>query len=318
MQLDADMLRKCYRQMMLCRRFEEKCAQAYGQEKISGFCHLYIGQEAVAVGSILACRDDDFVLATYREHAHALVKGCPPREVMAELYGKSTGSSGGFGGSMHIFDPKRGMMGGHGIVGGHAPLAMGMAFAAKYEGKDTVTLCYLGDAAVNQGAFHETLNIASLWKLPVIFIVENNLFGMGTAVSRALVGDVVKRGLMYEIPSESIDGMDVIEVYTKVREAVDRARSESMPSFIEARCYRYKGHSMSDPQTYRSRDEVSREQQRDPIIRLKQKLLDDKIEDEAWFKAVDKEIRAEVKEAADFADRSEQPDASLLDAHVYA
>ena len=314
---DADLLRRFYYEMLLARRFEEKAAQSYGQEKIHGFCHLYIGQEAVAIGSILAGRPDDYVIATYREHAHALVKGCDPGAVMAELYGKGTGVSKGFGGSMHLFSAEHRLMGGHAIVGGHAPVAIGLAFASKYEGKDSVTLCYLGDAAINQGAFHEALNMAALWKLPVIFIVENNLYGMGTAISRAIAGDIVKRGEMYGIPSEVVDGMDVLAMYERTKAAIDRARADGTPSFLEARCYRFRGHSMSDPQTYRTKDEVTREQQRDPIERLKKHMLEQGVEQEDWFKKQDKEVRAIVQKAADFADQSPEPDPSLVDKFTY-
>jgi len=316
MPLPAETLRKLYREMLLCRRFEERAAQSYGQEKIRGFCHLYIGQEAVAVGSVCAARPDDYVITAYRDHAHALIRGCDPGAVMAELYGKVTGSSRGMGGSMHIFDAERRFMGGHGIVGGHTPLASGFAFASRYLGKDEITLCYLGDAAVNQGAFHETLNLCSLWKLPVIFIVENNFYGMGTAVKRAIAGDIVKRGEMYDIPSYSVDGMDVLEMYRVTTECIERARKDGTPSFIEAKCYRFRGHSMSDAGTYRTKEEVQREQQRDPIEKLKKQLMDDGIETEAWFKALDKEIREICRQAADFADQSPQPDVSEVDRWV--
>lgn len=314
---DAGTLRDMYRQMLLCRRFEEKAAQSYGQEKIHGFCHLYIGQEAVAVGSMLALRPDDYVFSTYREHAHALVKGIAPGAVMAELYGKVGGCSRGMGGSMHLFSAEHRFMGGHGIVGGHAPLAAGTAFASKYEGNDTVTLCFLGDAAVNQGALHETLNLAALWKLPVIFIVENNLYGMGTAVSRALAGNMVDRGRMYGIPSDTVDGMDVVAMYERTKEAVELARKDGTPTFLEARCYRFRGHSMSDPGTYRTKEEVQREQQRDPIENLKKQMIEAGIEQESWFKDLDKETRAIVARAAEFADASPEPPPSQVDEFVY-
>lgn len=316
MPLDAELQKSLYRDMLLCRRFEERTAQSYGQEKIRGFCHLYIGQEAVAVGSMRAARPDDYFIATYREHAHALVAGCPPREVMAELYGKATGSSKGFGGSMHIFDVDHHFMGGHGIVGGHTPLAAGFAFATKYLGKDSVSICYLGDAAINQGAFHEILNIAALWKLPVIFIVENNLYGMGTAVHRAIAGEIVHRGEMYGIPSQVVDGMDVEAMYEATKACVDRARAENTPSFIEARCYRFRGHSMSDAGTYRTKDEVLREQQRDPLELLKARMLSAGVVTEDWLKAQDKEMREICRDAADFADKSPLPELSEVDRYV--
>lgn len=316
MPLPADTLRRLYREMLLCRRFEERTAQSYGQEKIRGFCHLYIGQEAVAVGSICAARPDDYIITAYRDHVQPLIRGTDPGAVMAELYGKTTGSSRGFGGSMHIFDAERRVMGGHGIVGGHTPLAAGFAFASKYKGEDTVTICALGDAAVNQGVFHETLNMAALWKLPVIFIVENNLYGMGTAVGRALHGEIVKRGQMYDIPSYSVDGMDVVEMYNVTTECIERARKDGTPSFIEAKCYRFRGHSMSDAGTYRTKEEVQREQQRDPIERLKKIMLEKGVEPEEWFKNLDKEIREICKQAADFADASPLPDLSEVDKWV--
>lgn len=316
MPLEAETLREMYRAMLLCRRFEERAAQSYGQEKIRGFCHLYIGQEAVAVGSMFATRPDDYIITAYRDHAHPLVRGTEPGAVMAELYGKGTGASRGYGGSMHIFDAERRFMGGHGIVGGHTPLAAGFAFASRYRGEDSVTLCYLGDAAVNQGVFHETLNMAALWKLPVIYIVENNLYGMGTAVGRALYGEIVNRGKMYDIPSYVADGMDVEEMHRITSECVERARKDGTPSFIEAKCYRFRGHSMSDAGTYRTKEEVQQEQQRDPIERLKKQMLEQGIVTDDWLKALDKELRDICKKAADFADQSPLPDVADVEKYV--
>src|SRR5437763_10541041 len=239
---------KMLRQMLLIRRFEEKAAEAYALGKIGGFCHLYIGQEAVAVGALAALRDDDYVICSYREHGQALIKGIAPKAVMAELFGKATGCSKGKGGSMHLFDVKRGFMGGHGIVGGHIPLAAGLAFASKYQSNDKVCLCFFGEAAVNIGAFHETLNMASVWKLPVIFLCENNRYGMGTAFERvAAVTDIVEQGCSYDIGPALVDGMNVLTVYDAMRRPVERARKHSHPTPPEGRTYRYMRHSTADP-----------------------------------------------------------------------
>jgi pyruvate dehydrogenase E1 component alpha subunit len=246
-------------QMLLGRRYEEKCAEMYALQKIGGFCHLYIGQEAVAIGAMSTLRPDDLIITAYREHVHALVKGCDAGRVMAELFGRRDGVSRGKGGSMHLFDREKGMLGGHGIVGGHIPLATGTAFAARYQKKDLVTLCFFGEAAVNIGTFHESLNMAALWKLPVVYIVENNRFGMGTAIERSsAIYDVAQRACAYDMASETVDGMDVLAVRDVIGRAVDLARRESLPTLIEARCYRFMGHSMSDPVHghYRTKEEV--------------------------------------------------------------
>src|SRR6266571_5520312 len=264
--LDRETLRDLYYQMLLIRRFEEKSAESYSMGKIGGFCHLYIGQEAVAVGTISAIRPDDYVLASYREHAHAIAKGISPEAVMAELYGKAGGCSRGKGGSMHMFDKDVNFLGGHAIVGGQIPLATGVAFASKYKGTDQVTLCFFGEAAVNQGAFHESLNMAQLWKLPCIYICENNMYGMGTSLERAMsFSDVAQKACAYEIASEFVDGMDVLAMRHATERAVKRARKEYLPTLIEARTYRYMGHSMSDPGKYRTRAEIEKYQERDPI-----------------------------------------------------
>ncbi|KPK00979.1 MAG: hypothetical protein AMS20_14495, partial [Gemmatimonas sp. SG8_28] len=263
------------REMLLVRRFEERAGEAYAQGMIGGFCHLYIGQEAVAVGAIAAIRPDDYVFAAYREHGHALVKGTTSRAVMAELFGRVDGCSAGKGGSMHLFDVEHNFMGGHGIVGGHLPLAAGAAFAAKYRGTDQVTLCFFGEAAVNIGAFHETLNMAALWELPVVFICENNRYGMGTALERAAaVWDVYRRACSYDMAEETVDGMDVLAVHEAVTSAVDRARSEHLPTLIEARTYRYMGHSMADPihGHYRTKEELEEQKAKDPIQHLSEML----------------------------------------------
>src|SRR5256884_5592181 len=267
-----------FRQMLLIRRFEEKCAESYSLGKIGGFCHLYIGQEAVAVGAISALRPDDYVLTSYREHGQAIAKGISPDAVMAELYGKATGCSHGKGGSMHLFDAKLNFLGGHAIVGGQIPLATGVAFASKYKETDQVTLCFFGEAAVNQGAFHESLNMAQLWKLPCIYICENNMYGMGTSLQRAMSSqNVASKACAYELASESVDGMDVLKMRAATQRAIRRAREESLPTLLEARTYRYMGHSMSDPGKYRTRAEIEKYQERDPIKVFTKTLKDNGI-----------------------------------------
>jgi pyruvate dehydrogenase E1 component alpha subunit len=303
------------RQMLLIRRFEEKAAEAYAMGKIGGFCHLYIGQEAVAVGALASLRDDDYVICSYREHGQALVKGIPANAVMAELFGKATGCSKGKGGSMHLFDAKRGFMGGHGIVGGHIPLGAGLAFASKYKGSDQVCVCFFGEAAVNIGAFHETLNMASVWKLPVIFLCENNRYGMGTAFERvAAVTDIVEHACSYDMAAELVDGMNALTVYDATRRAVERARKHSHPTLLEVRTYRFMGHSMSDPLhgVYRTKDEVEEQKARDPITQLAAKLKDDGVIDQAALDALDGEVHAEVDAAVKFADESPDPDPDEL------
>jgi len=303
------------RRMLLIRRFEEKAAEAYALGKIGGFCHLYIGQEAVAVGSLSALREDDYAICSYREHGQALVRGIPPGAVMAELFGKATGCSKGKGGSMHLFDAKRRFMGGHGIVGGHIPLAAGIAFAIKYQGGDQVCVCFFGEAAVNIGAFHEALNMASVWKLPVIFLCENNRYGMGTAFERvAAVTDVVEHACSYDMAAEMVDGMNVLTVYDATRRAVERARKGGHPTLLEVRTYRYMGHSMSDPLhgVYRTKDEVEEQKKKDPITQLAEKLKEEKVIDQAALDALDAEVHAEVDAAVKFADESPDPDPAEL------
>ena len=317
----SELHRRMLRQMLLIRRFEEKAAEAYALGKIGGFCHLYIGQEAVAAGSLAALRDDDYVICSYREHGQALVRGVPPRAVMAELFGKATGCSKGKGGSMHLFDAGRHFMGGHGIVGGHIPLAAGLAFAIKYKGGDQVALCYFGEAAVNIGAFHEALNMASVWKLPVIFLCENNRYGMGTAFERvAAVTDVVEHACSYDMAAELVDGMNALTVYDATARAVDRARKGGHPTLLEVRTYRYMGHSMSDPLhgVYRTKDEVEEQKKKDPITQLAEKLKDDGVMDQAALDAMDAEIHAEVDDAVKFADESPDPEPGALTTDVLA
>jgi pyruvate dehydrogenase E1 component alpha subunit len=315
----TELERRMLRQMLLIRRFEEKAAEAYALGKIGGFCHLYIGQEAVAVGSLAALRDDDYVISSYREHGQALTRGVPANAVMAELYGKATGCSKGKGGSMHLFDAGRRFMGGHGIVGGHIPLAAGIGFAIRYKKGDQVCICYFGEAAVNIGAFHEALNMASVYKLPVIFCCENNRYGMGTAFERvAAVTDVVEHACSYDMAAEVVDGMDALAVYAATERAADRARSGGHPTLLEVRTYRYMGHSMSDPLhgVYRTKEEVEEQRKRDPISQLSLKLKDEGALDDAALDALDAEVRAETDEATRFAEQSPDPDPAELTTHV--
>jgi pyruvate dehydrogenase E1 component alpha subunit len=317
----AELEQRMLRQMLLIRRFEEKAAEAYALGKIGGFCHLYIGQEAVAVGSLAALRDDDYVISSYREHGQALARGVPATAVMAELFGKATGCSKGKGGSMHLFDAERRFLGGHGIVGGHIPLAAGIGFAIRYKGGDQLCLCYFGEAAVNIGAFHEALNMASVYKLPVIFCCENNRYGMGTAFERvAAVTDVVEHACSYDMAAEVVNGMDVLAVFEATRRAAVRARTGGHPTLLEVRTYRYMGHSMSDPLhgVYRTKEEVEEQRKRDPITHLSTKLKDEGVLDQAGLDALDADIRAEVEEAVRFADQSPDPDPAELTRHVLA
>ena len=319
--LSREQLHALLHQMLMGRRFEEKTAEAYAIGKIGGFCHLYIGQEAVAVGAISVLRPEDYVVTAYREHVQALVKGVPPRGVMAELYGKVGGTSKGKGGSMHIYDAERNFMGGWGIVGGQIPLATGFGWAIKYRDQQRVCICFMGEAAVNQGAFHESLNMAALWKLPIIFVVENNRFGMGTAWERvSSLYDISQKAHAYDMPSAVADGMDVLRMRQVMKEAVDRARKDRIPTLVEARCYRFMGHSMSDPVhgVYRTKEEVEEHKEKDPIRRFIEDLEDAGMLTDEELKAMDEEIRKEVEDAARFADESEDPPADALYEDVYA
>ena len=318
-QEDRDTLVKMLHQMILIRRFEEKCAESYSLGKIGGFCHLYIGQEAVAVGAISVLRTDDYVLTSYREHGQAIAKGISPDAVMAELYGKAGGCSRGKGGSMHLFDAEVNFLGGHAIVGGQIPLATGVAFASKYRETDQVTLCFFGEAAVNQGAFHESLNMAQLWKLPCIYICENNMYGMGTSLERAMsFQNVALKSCAYELTSEAVDGMDVLKMRAAVERAVKRAREESLPTLLEARTYRYMGHSMSDPGNYRTRAEIEKYQERDPIKVFTKTLKDRGLISDSDIAEIEAQIKAEVDRAVRFADQSPLPEAEELYTDVYA
>jgi pyruvate dehydrogenase E1 component alpha subunit len=316
-----ELARKLMRDMLLFRRFEEKAEEAYAIGKIGGFCHLHTGQEGSAAGSIGALRKEDFVIGTYREHTQALAKGMSAKGVMAELYGRKDGCSGGRGGSMHLFDGERCFMGGSGIVGGQVPTATGFAFAIRYRREKRVALCFLGEAALNQGAFHESLNLAAVWKLPVIYAVENNVYGMGTAFYRVSKTDVDDRALAYGIPCHIVNGQDVLATYTLFSRLADETRNGGGPQYVEIRTYRFKGHSMSDPVsgTYRSKEEVDkRTEQEDPIRILKERLFAAGVLDQAELEKMDAEAREIVAEADAFADASPLPDVSTLYEHVYS
>src|SRR3954471_12589512 len=317
--VDRETLQRMLYQMVLIRRFEEKAAEAYTLGKIGGFCHLYIGQEAVAVGTLSALRPDDYVLTSYRDHGHALAMGTSPDEVMAELYGKAGGCSAGKGGSMHLFDADKHFLGGHAIVGGQIPLATGVAFATKYKGTDQTTLVFFGEAAVNQGAFHESLNMAQLWKLPCIYICENNQYGMGTSLKRAMsISDVSQKAVGYGMASEFVDGMDVMAVRAATERAVERARKESLPTLLEIRTYRFMGHSMSDPGHYRTRAEIEQYQERDPIKVFGASLREKGVLDDAGLKEIEDRVRAEVERSVKFADSSPEPAPEELYTDIYA
>lgn len=308
-----------YKSMLLMRKFEEKTGQLYGQQKIRGFCHLYIGQEAVVAGAMSVLRPEDSMITAYRDHAHAIAKGMSPNEAMAEMYGKATGCSKGKGGSMHFFSKEHKFMGGHGIVGGQIALGAGIAFAEKFNGTDHVCVCYMGDGAVRQGALNETFNMAMLWKLPVIFVVENNGYAMGTSVARTTnQPDIYKMGLAYDMPSKPVDGMDVVDVHNAMDEAVQRARKGDGPTFLEIRTYRYKGHSMSDPARYRTKDELEKYKGLDPLITTKAAIIKKKYASDKWFTEVEEEVKQIVNESVRFAEDSPYPDESELFKDVYA
>jgi len=301
--------------MLLQRRFEEKVAEAYALGKIGGFCHLYIGQEAVGTGVMSVLREDDYVITTYRDHGQALARGMTARSVMAELFGRIDGCSRGKGGSMHMFDRNVNFLGGHGIVGGHVPMATGVAFAIKYRGGDQCIVCFMGEAAVNNGAFHESLNMAGLWKLPVIYIIENNGYGMGTAVSRAsAIKEMYKRGDTYSITNSEVDGQDVFAVREAVTAAIERARKNYEPTLLEIKTYRFMGHSMSDAVsgTYRTKAELEEYMKRDPINLLKSRMMTDGELDSNGLAAMEKEIAAVVQDSWDFADASPEPPLEAL------
>lgn len=317
---DKDFLKAMLREMLLVRRFEEKAGQMYGLRKIGGFCHLYNGQEAVCSGAAAAMNKGiDVLLTGYRDHGHAISLGMNPDHLMAELYGKATGCSKGKGGSMHMFDYEKGMWGGNGIVGGQIPVATGSAFAQKHRKTGGATLVLFGDGAIHQGAFHESLNLAAIWKLPVVYICENNQYGMGTSVERiSSVQDLYLKGHAYNIPSKQINGMDVIEVYEELRDALKVAKEQNQPSFIEIKTYRYKGHSMSDPAKYRTKEETEAFLQQDPILLLQSRMIEAKLITEEEVKALDKDAKDIVLKAVEFAETSPEPDSAEIYNDVYA
>ena len=316
--LNKDTYTRWFREMYLMRKFEERCGQLYIQQKFGGFCHLYIGQEAVLSGMRQAIRPTDRVITAYRDHAHPLVLGTDPKYVMAEMFGKKTGTSKGKGGSMHMFDKERNLFGGHGIVGGQIGLGAGIAFADKYRKEDHVTVCFMGDGAARQGMLHETFNMAMTWKLPVIFIIENNQYAMGTSVERTSnVTDLETLGASYKMPSATVDGMSPEAVRDAIAEAAERGRKGEGPTLLDIQTYRYKGHSMSDPQKYRTKNEVASYVERDPIAHVRGVILENKWNTEEELKAVEKEVKAQVEEAIKFAEESPLPDASELYEDVY-
>ncbi len=318
-EVSAAELLKLYRDMLLIRRFEEKAGQMYGMGLVGGFCHLYIGEEAVVVGVLAAAEEGDSIVTSYRDHGHMLATGMDPKGVMAELTGRRGGYSRGKGGSMHMFSREKNFFGGHGIVGAQVPIGTGLGFAHKYRSNGKVSITFLGDGAMNQGQVYESFNMAALWKLPVLYVIENNKYGMGTSITRSSAShDLVSRGAPFEIPGHQVDGMNVVAVREAAAEALEYARSGKGPYILEMQTYRYRGHSMSDPAKYRSKDEVSRmRQEHDPIDQVKKRLIDAGLADEARLKEIDKEIKDIITAAADFAQQSPEPDPAELWTDVY-
>ncbi len=315
----AKLLTDLYRQMLVIRRVEEASAKGYAQGKIGGFLHLGIGQEAVCTGAISALEPSDYIVCTYRSHGHYLAKGGSPKQVLAELYGKQTGASRGFGGSMHLFSEKLRMLGGHGIVGGHVPLATGVGFSSKYKKSGEVTLCFFGDGSVPQGAFHEGLSLAGLWKLPVVFICENNQYSMGTPLYRTVaVADVTERAAGYGIARQRFEGHDVLTVRERIAEAVARARRDMMPTLVEVVTYRFRGHSMSDPGNYRTKDEIEEWKKRDPIGVARERLTKELGVAEDKLVTLEAGVRAEIAEAVRFAEESPEPTVEEMWKYIYA
>ncbi|HTE80116.1 MAG TPA: pyruvate dehydrogenase (acetyl-transferring) E1 component subunit alpha [Reyranella sp.] len=312
--VSPEQLKAFYHDMLLIRRFEERAGQLYGMGLIGGFCHLYIGQEAVVVGMQSTIGGKDAIVTSYRDHGHMLAAGMDPKGVMAELTGRSGGYSKGKGGSMHMFSREKNFYGGHGIVGAQVPIGTGLAFAHKYHGNKNVSLTYFGDGSANQGQVYEAMNMAALWKLPVIYIIENNRYGMGTSIERSTaIVELYKHGEAFGIPGEAVDGMDVLAVRTAGEKAVEHARSGQGPYILEMQTYRYRGHSMSDPAKYRTKEEVDKyRSERDPIDHVRKLLLEGKMTDEAALKAVDAEIRKIVNDSAEYAQHSPEPDPSEL------
>lgn len=307
-----------YREMLLIRRFEEKAGQLYGMGLITGFCHLYIGQEAIATGMHHTMKEGDKVITTYRDHGHMLAVGSDPKKIMAELLGRKDGSSKGKGGSMHLFDLEKHFYGGHGIVGASVPIGAGLAFADKYLNRNNVTFCYFGDGAAHQGQVYESFNMAKLWNLPVLFIIENNHYAMGTSVTRASsVDELHKRGIGFNIPGVKINGMDVLDVIYDAQKCVDYVRANNGPMIIEMDTYRYRGHSMSDPATYRSKEEVNCKKEQDPIDNLRNAMTAQKIANDEDFKKIDDQIKNQVNDIVEFSKNSPEPDLSELMTEIY-
>jgi len=317
--VEPELLREMLYQMVLGRIFEQKCAEVYRIGKIGGFCHLYIGQEAVGVGSMMALKEGDYVITAYRDHVQAMVAGMSPEAVMAELYGREGGVVKGKGGSMHMFSKKHNFFGGHGIVGGQIGVGTGMAYAQKYKETDNVTLCFFGEAAVNQGIFHESLNMAQLWKIPCIYICENNQYGMGTSQKRAMsISSVAQKAEAYGMANEFVDGMDVLAVREATLRAIERARKDGSPTLLEIRCYRFMGHSMSDPGKYRTTEEIKKYQERDPIFLFRQSLTEAKIISDKDYEEIENRAKGATEKAVKFADASPLPNERELFTDVYA
>lgn len=316
-ELSKSELLDLYREMVLIRRFEEKSAELYAEGKIGGFLHLYIGEEAIATGACQALRDTDHLLTAYRDHGWAIARGLDPKAVMAELLGKATGVSGGMGGSMHMASAERRYWGGHAIVGGHLPIATGVGLEIRYNKKEEAVLCVLGEGTTNIGYFHESLNLAAVWKLPVVYLVENNQYGMGTEVSRAsAVSGMFQKGCAYDMPNKQINGQDIFEVYETLDDALNLAREQG-PVLIEAMTYRYAGHSMGDPERYRSKSEIEEWRKRDPILRLGDAILEKKLGEQSDLDAVHKQVEEELNEIVKFAEESPEPDDAALCENVF-
>lgn len=317
--LEKSDLLDLYRQMYLIREFENSSAEQYAMGKIAGFLHLYIGEEAIAAGAIRAMEERDNLITHYRDHGYALAKGLDTGAVMAELFGKATGVTGGRGGSMHLADASRNFWGGYAIVSGHILLSVGLGFASDYLDEDRVTVCIFGDGATNAGAFHEAMNMAAVWNLPILFLCENNLYGMGTAVEHvSAVREMSKKALAYDMPSMQVDGQDVIEMYEKTKEALDHCRSGKGPMFMEALTYRFRGHSMADPEQYRERDEIDQYRSQDPIPLFRDRLIKEKVTTDDELKEIQKAVEEELEAAVKFADESPDPDPDTLGDFVYA